>query len=163
MSFRDLTPWRKHRDEQALTTPPPVSSFQEEMNRFFDHIAPGFLPSLQGNANGVNVASVDISESEKEITVIADMPGMEEEDIDITLNDGVLTLKGERETEHESKDKDFLRVERSYGTFMRRIQLPADIDDNAVKADFSKGVLKVVLPKTAEAAHKAKRIKVTSH
>jgi len=91
--------------------------------------------------------TMDVTETEKEYEVTAELPGMEEKDVDITLSDGVLTIRGEKKSDHEEKGKDYHMVERSYGSFARSLQLPASVDPSAIKASLDKGVLKVSVPK----------------
>src|SRR5206468_11266488 len=86
---------------------------------------------------------MDVIETDKELEVTAELPGLEEKDVDITLSDGVLTIRGEKKADHEEKGKDFHMVERSYGSFARTLQLPAGMDPNMIKASLDKGVLKV--------------------
>ena len=90
---------------------------------------------------------MDVTETEKELEITAELPGLEEKDVDITLSDGVLTIRGEKKADHEEKGKDFHMVERSYGAFARSLQLPAGVDPNTIKASLDKGVLKVSMPK----------------
>ena len=106
------------------------------------------------------VPSTDVVENDKEIQITAELPGLEEKDVQINLADNVLTIKGEKKAEKEEKDKNYRLVERSYGSFSRSIQLPAGVDAGTIKASISKGVLTVVIPKPAPA--QAKKIEVKS-
>ena len=101
---------------------------------------------------------VDIAEEKDRIIVRSDLPGMKQEEIAVEVSDGVLTIKGERKRETESKEGKTYRVERSYGSFLRSFTLPAGVDATKVNAAYKNGVLEVTLPKLAEA--KAKQIKV---
>jgi HSP20 family protein len=101
---------------------------------------------------------VDIAEEKDRIIVKADLPGMKQEEISVEVSDGILTLKGERKRESETKDAKTYRVERSYGSFLRSFTLPAGVDAARINATYKNGVLEVTLPKLAEA--KAKQIKV---
>jgi HSP20 family protein len=92
---------------------------------------------------------MDVTETEKEYEVKAELPGMEEKDVEVTLTDGVLTIRGEKKTDHEEKGKGFHMVERSYGSFSRSLELPAGIDPETIKASLEKGVLTVSIPKKA--------------
>ncbi len=94
---------------------------------------------------------LDVSESDKDITVSAEFPGMEPEDIQITIDRGSLTISGEKRAEEEEKGERFYRLERSYGSFYRSIPLPDVVDEDKIDATFKRGVLKVKLPKTMEA------------
>jgi HSP20 family protein len=102
---------------------------------------------------------IDIKETEKEITFKADLPGMKMEDIDVSVDDSQVTISGERKFEKEEKGKDFVRTERSYGSFCRSFNTGVPIKEDKVKADYKDGVLNVVLPKAE--ARKPKKIKVS--
>ena len=99
-------------------------------------------------------------ETETELVVEAELPGMDEKDVSVTLNNGVLTLKGEKKAEREEKKDDYRLTERSYGSFQRSFQVADTIDADKVNAVFEKGVLKVTLPKRAEAVKAEKRIPI---
>jgi HSP20 family protein len=103
---------------------------------------------------------VEISDGEKELTVTAEMPGLEEKDVEVLLEDGVLTLRGEKRSETEDKDRQF--SERYYGRFERRIPLGCEVQDDKVEARFRNGVLTVSLPKSERAQTQVKRIAIRS-
>jgi len=139
----------------------PLSWLQREMNRLFSDFwiepfsglaewAPSFTPM------------VDVSEDDKEVRVSAELPGMDEKDIDVTVTDSMLTIRGEKKQEEEEKDKGFYRRESSYGTFQRMIDLPAGVDENKAQAEFKKGILRITLPKTVEAQSKSRKVKIKS-
>ena len=140
----------------------PFASFQREMNRLFDNFFGGFSLSpwtpLERGAAPTFTPRVDVSETDKEIRVSAELPGMEEKDIDVSLTQDTLTIKGEKKEETEDKGKDYYRVERSFGSFMRSIPLPVEVDTDKVEATFKKGVLDITLPKTAKAIQQTKKI-----
>src|SRR6266567_90639 len=98
---------------------------------------------------------------DKEIKVSAEIPGVEPKDIDVSVEDGILTIKGEKKYEREEKEKGQYRMERSYGSFERTIELPAEVDESKAKAEFKKGVLRLTLPKRPGAPSRRKRISVT--
>jgi len=130
-----------------------VRRLQDEMNRFFDTSfgdqelgATGWMPP------------VDIEESSEGLRVTAELPGMKREDIHVEFENGVLTIRGERVREKKAEEKNFHRVERSYGTFVRSFRLPATINAEKISASYSDGVLTLEMPKS-EAA-KARRIEV---
>ncbi|MDH5347205.1 MAG: Hsp20/alpha crystallin family protein [Nitrospira sp.] len=104
--------------------------------------------------------SVDISETESEYQIKAEIPDVKKEDVKVTLEDGVLTIQGERKYEKEEKGKKYHRIERSYGSFVRTFSLPDVIDDDKVKAEFKDGVLNLHLPKSEKAKPKAIEVKV---
>ena len=103
---------------------------------------------------------MDITEDDKEYLVKADLPEVKKEDVKVTVEDGVLTITGERKIEKEEKDKKYHRIERSYGNFLRSFTLPDAADGAKVRAEFKDGVLKVRLPKTEKAKAKAVEVKV---
>ncbi|MDP2847811.1 MAG: Hsp20/alpha crystallin family protein [Humidesulfovibrio sp.] len=104
---------------------------------------------------------VNVSESEKEITVDAELPGLEVKDVDVSLQNGALLITGEKKFEGEEKKDNYHRIERSYGKFTRAVPLPAKVNDKGIKARFEKGVLHVTLPK-AEPSAPAQKIKIES-
>lgn len=103
--------------------------------------------------------SVDITENETAYLIKAEIPEVKKEDVQVTIKDGMLTIQGERRQEKEEKGKKFHRIERSYGSFARSFQVPSDVDENAVKAEFKDGMINVTLPKSEKA--KSKEINIT--
>ncbi|WFP61767.1 MULTISPECIES: Hsp20/alpha crystallin family protein [unclassified Mesorhizobium] len=169
MSVRDLIPWGRSNGNQLPSVfrdgeRDPFLSLHREVNRLFDDVFRGFgpgIPSLGGvSALGGGWPSVEISDNEKEIRVAAEVPGLEEQDIEVLLDDGVLTLKGEKRSETLDKERQF--SERVYGRFERRIPLGYEIEEDKIDARFKNGVLTVTLPKTAKAQSQAKRIEIKS-
>jgi HSP20 family protein len=139
----------------------PYSSLQREVNRLFDSFFSGagiepFKTSEEWH--GAFSPKLDVKESDKELHITAELPGMEEKDIEVSITRDSLTLKGEKKEEKEEKDKNYWYSERRYGSFHRVIPLSEGIDTRKADASFSKGVLKIVIPKTAKAA--AKKIAV---
>lgn len=104
--------------------------------------------------------AVDVQETDKEYVVKADLPDVKKEDVKVGIEDGVLTLEGERKQEKEEKNKKFHRVERTYGQFVRRLTVPTEVDQAQVVADFKDGVLHVRLPKSANAKPRSIEVKV---
>lgn len=170
MSVRDLIPWGRNNSNQPASVfrgddRDPFLSLHREVNRLFDDVFRGFdsplpAPGRFSSFGGGGWPNVEVSDGEKEIRVTAEVPGLEEKDIEVLLEDGVLTLKGEKRSETEDKDRQF--SERFYGRFERRIPLGYEIEDDKVSADFKNGVLTVALPKTERAQAKAKRIEIKS-
>jgi HSP20 family protein len=105
--------------------------------------------------------SADISETDTAYLIKAEIPGVNKEDVKVTIQDGMLTIRGERKMEKEEKDKKFHRIERSYGSFMRSFRLPEDADESGVKAEFKDGMLNVTLGKSAKAKPKAINVSVS--
>lgn len=166
MSVRDLIPWTREQNRVPSLfrseERDPFLSLHRQVNRLFDDVFRSFdgnMPSF-GSASsfGRSWPNVEISDNDKEIKVTAEVPGLEEKDIEVLLEDGVLTLKGEKRSEMENKDRQF--SERFYGRFERRIALGYEVEDDKVSADFRNGVLTVALPKTERAQTKAKRIAI---
>ena len=142
----------------------PLAAMRAEMDRVFDsflgHGSVRF-PWLAGAENNDAVMpSIDVRESETEFVVEAELPGMDEKDVSVTLNNGVLTLKGEKKSEREEKKNDYHLTERSYGSFQRSFEVADTIDADKVKAGFERGVLKVTLPKRPEAVKAEMRIPI---
>ncbi|NKJ08304.1 Hsp20/alpha crystallin family protein [Rhizobium sp. SG741] len=169
MSVRDLIPWGRNNGNQAPTVlrdddRDPFLSLHREVNRLFDDVFRGFgsgLPAFgSASAFGAGWPNVEIADTDKEIKVTAEVPGLEEKDIEVLLNDGVLTLRGEKRSENEDKDRQF--SERYYGRFERRIPLGVEVDEDKVDASFRNGVLTVTLPKTEKAQTQVKRIAIKS-
>ncbi len=104
--------------------------------------------------------SVDVHENENQITLRAELPGLAEEDVELTVDKGRLTIQGEKRLEKEDTDGDYRRIESSYGSFYRSFPLPDSIDQNKIEARFDNGVLNVILPKTEEAQPKRIEVKV---
>jgi HSP20 family protein len=141
-----LTRWDPFRELTVL---------QDRMNRLFQDFAPrGEQELMAGNF----VPAVDIYEDEQGITVKAELPGLDPKDVDVRVENNVLTIRGERKFEKEEKEENFHRIERRYGSFVRSFTLPTSVDTDNVKADYENGVLKIQLAKRAEA--KPKQIKV---
>lgn len=129
------------------------TSLQREMDRLFDDFGRGFERSTP-----VAFPKIDVAESDSEVEVTAELPGLEQKDIEISVADNCLTVSGEKRTESERKDKAYALSERSYGAFSRTIGLPPGVDPASITATVGKGVLKVTVPKPASA--KAARIEV---
>ena len=131
-----------------------------ELDRLFDDIWRGIGIARAANEGGDFAPRVDISETDEEYRVTAELPGLEEKDFEISLEGDVLTLKGEKKSEHEAKGEGYTYVETSSGSFQRAFRLPVEVDPEAVKATFKNGVLTVTLPKPAEAVAQARTIPV---
>ncbi|HYF48185.1 MAG TPA: Hsp20/alpha crystallin family protein [Planctomycetota bacterium] len=164
MGFGSMVPWRKKnhlpakQDDRPMD---PFTSLQREMNRLFEEFHRGFdlAPFGEDLASGW-MPRVNVSESDKEICVTAELPGMDEKDIDVQLSGDTLTIKGEKKEEKEEKDRNWHRVERSYGSFHREIVLPAEVEAEKTEAKFSKGVLTVTIPKSKQAQKEQKKIEI---
>lgn len=163
MNMRDLIPWGR----QSSTAPVqyrseesnPVVSLRREVDRLFDDLFRGAMPSLGFGGSTVAWPSVEVSDTDREVRITAEVPGMSEKDVELLMEDGVLTLRGEKKSETEDKDRGY--SERVYGRFERRIALPSNIDEKGAKADFKDGVLTVTLSKSAE-AERGRRIPINA-
>jgi len=154
-------------------TPEIWRSFRSEMDRLFDRFDRFAFPSwppfqafpsfFEKPAFSFNVPAVDVTEDDKVYKIAAELPGMDEKDIEVTVNGDMLTIKGEKRQEKEEKGKNTYVCERSYGSFQRAFSLPDGVDRNKISADFSKGVLTITLPKSAEAQKQQKKVDVKVH
>jgi HSP20 family protein len=128
------------------------------MDRLFDRFFEGW-PFRVSAEERLWAPTADVSETAKEVIVKAEVPGMDPKDIDVSVQGDVLTLRGERKQEKEEKDENFHRVERSYGSFSRSIQLPSEVDAGKVSATYQDGILKINMSKTKAAAVKKIEVK----
>ena len=161
MSVTDLIPWNRGRrdvETQRGREFNPFLTLHREVNRLFDdvfRVAPfGFDRNLERTMGWPNI---EVSENDTEMKVMAELPGLNEKDVDIELVNGILTIEGEKKTEMEDQDRLF--SERYYGHFERRIPVE-DVDEDKISATFSNGVLSVTLPKVAQAQRQVKRIAI---
>ncbi len=139
----------------------PLSHLRNQINRVFDDFfGESWLTPRREMAAGF-WPQVDVTETDNEIKVSADIPGVEPKDIDVSVEDGMLIIKGEKKYEREEKEKGQYRMERSYGSFERAIELPAEVDESKAKAEFKKGVLRLTLPKRPGAPSRRNKIPVT--
>jgi HSP20 family protein len=135
--------------------------FRNEFDRLFDDFFRdpfGLIPFRRVEVDFL--PRVDVLETEKEVKVMAEIPGMEEKDVEVSLNHDILTISGEKSSENTEKNGQYHRMERTYGSFRRDIQLPSDVDPEKVEATFTKGVLTVTLPKPAETVNRVKKISI---
>lgn len=134
-----------------------LTSFQEQMNRLFEDSF--FRPRGETSALTTWAPAVDIYETENELVVKADLPDINEKDLDVRVENNTLTIRGERSFEEKVKEDNFLRVERAYGAFTRSFSLPNTVNTDSIKAEYRHGVLTVRMPKREES--KPKQIKVS--
>jgi HSP20 family protein len=157
--------------QSSMETWAPFSSLRREMDRLFDDFGRDFWRSPFRSGFGIEpfwqkqmtwaaTPAVDVVESEKAYEVTAELPGMDEKNIEVKLSNGNLTIKGEKQEAKEEKKKDYYLQERQFGSFERSFQVPDEVDSSKIEATFAKGVLKVTLPKKAEAQKPAKKIEV---
>ncbi len=133
--------------------------WHRDFDRMFDDFMGG-LPTLFRRDMPVMTPTMNLAESEAAYEVTLDLPGLDEKEVEITLKDGLLVVKGEKKTEHEEKDKTFHLVERGYGAFSRVIRVPGTVEEENITARFDKGVLTITLPRTREAVKEARKIEV---
>ncbi|MCB1928169.1 MAG: Hsp20/alpha crystallin family protein [Rhodocyclaceae bacterium] len=135
-----------------------------EMEEMFDRLTRSFGPLRLGSSEVVAPEDwsprVDIAENETEFEVKAELPEVRREDVHVTVDNGLLTLRGERRREKEEKGKQYHRIERSYGSFSRRFSLPDNVDGSKVEARFNDGMLSIRLPKTGESKSNAREVKI---
>jgi HSP20 family protein len=161
MSFRELTPFRRSplapRGESDN-----VFSWRRDLDRVFDDMFKNFgqLPSVWGS--GAAAPSIDVKEGKDGIEVTAELPGVDEKDVEVELVDDLLTIRGEKKAERneEDKEKGYHVQERSYGSFQRSIRLPFRAESDKVTAEFKKGILKISCPRPAGATATGRKIDI---
>ncbi|HBG26337.1 MAG: hypothetical protein A2Y12_08125 [Planctomycetes bacterium GWF2_42_9] len=162
MALENLNPMKKkgqlatrHESEN------PFFALQHQMNRMFDDFLgePYDLFNRESQTS-MFMPAMNVSQTDKEIIITADMPGVEEKDLDISITKNVLTIKGEKKKEIEEKNKEYYRMERSYGTFSRTITLPQGTDESKINAELKKGVLRLTIPKSEQAMEQRKKIEI---
>jgi HSP20 family protein len=155
--------------ETSVSRPRDVfSAMRDEMDRMFERFEHGWprLPSLfhrdsaTAGFGGVTVPDLDVRENTTSITVEAELPGVDEKDVTVTLANGLLTIKGEKRQEKEEKTDNYYVAERSFGSFARSIRLPDTVDEGKVEAKFDKGVLKITAAKKPEAVKAERKIEI---
>ena len=138
-----------------------LEEVSNRLNRIFGRSSASTEPGQEMLAMADWVPSVDISESDAAYLVKAEIPGVEKEDVEVTIQDGMLTIQGERKQEKEEKGKKFHRVERCYGSFMRSFRVPDDADADKVKAEFKDGMLNITLTKSEKAKPRQVNVSVS--
>lgn len=183
MNWKKLSPWNwfkkeNQQVERATGGVPatreandhPVVRVQREMERMFDDLFRAFgTPDtgirVPGFSGGTGLASMlrpqlDIAENDKGYTITVEIPGVDRDDVDISVDDGALLIRGEKRQSNEERDGDYHAIERSYGRFQRVLDLPDDADEENASAHFQNGVLKVEVPRSASAKQRGRRIGV---
>lgn len=167
MSVNDLIPWRGSRGSEPAVRADRDAfvALQSDLNRAFDFLRMLPLPFSPSTSlsDDIGAFRVDVAESDQDIKVTAELPGMDENDIDVRASDGMLTISGEKKSERETKDDDYVVRERSFGRFERTLALPEGVKAEAAQASFKNGVLTITIPKAAQGEGGAKRIAVQSH
>ena len=136
-----------------------LSSLQEQVNRLFESNFPS-----RGRESTLTAwaPAVDVYETENELVIKADLPDVSEKDLDVRVENSMLTIHGERKFEQKVKEENYLRMERSYGSFSRSFSLPNSVNTEAIKAEYKDGVLNITLPKRAESKPKQVKIAVSN-
>lgn len=182
MEFKQIAPWNWFKREEEAegrnlpimrqgfggSYPAPLARFHEEFDQLFENMlqcfpyAPSAMTSMlpSDSSTGWLKPSVDIAETDKEYTISAELPGVDEKDIDVELSGDSLLIRGKKEHEKEENKNDYHCVERSYGAFQRQLSLPEDADADNIKADFKKGVLTLTVPRKPGHSGTAKQIDV---
>ena len=160
MQIKDLIPWARkdHAPEPKSDDSNPITTLQRDMNRVFESFWNRF-----GDLDwpwGAGEARSDVVETDDHVEVSVELPGMDMEDIEVSVTDDMMTIKGEKKIERQQEKKGYYVSERSYGAIYRTIPLPPGVDGEKAEASFRNGVLTIRLPQTPEAQAKVKRIEV---
>jgi len=158
MANRELAPWTGSRSVTPFERDP-FTSFRRQMDRLFDDFFTPLEPRSFA-ADGGTWPSVDVHETDQAYKVIAELPGLEQKDVELSLRDNVLTISGEKRSEHTQQDGDRTYAERTFGRFQRAIPFPAEVEADKVQAHFKNGVLTIEAPKNPEARDKPRRIEI---
>ena len=152
----------------------PFESLRREVDRLFEDFAGGLWrssfgrsffdiePAWRSRSAMSTMPAIDVTETDKAYAITAELPGMDEKNVEVKVADDILTIKGEKQEEKEEKTKDYHLSERSFGSFQRAFQVPSGVDTDKIDAKFSKGILTVTLPKSTEAQKAEKKITVKS-
>ena len=160
MNMRDLIPWGRERSVPSYQAADPFLTLHREMNRLFDDVFNRFENGIPAVGRRTTWPSIEVVEADNEVRIAAELPGMEEKDVELAVRDDVLILRGEKKADTEEAWRYF--SERYYGVFERQIPLPFDVDGGRATATFQNGVLTVTLPKSPKAEDKVKRIAIGS-
>jgi HSP20 family protein len=159
MASKSNVPVTREAGAPSLFGAHPLSLLQREIDRIFDDFSGGF-GRLNSFRSQELMPKMNVAETDGGYEFTAELPGLEPKDVDVTLSDNILTIRGEKQAEKEEKGKEFRLMERSYGSFSRSFEVPAGVDPSAIKASIDKGVLHVSFPKPAQA--ESKKIEVKS-
>jgi len=163
MTWKDIVPFKKRKVPIRRDNEHPFQRLHEEMDSLFDDFFREFsMGPFEERHAGAFSPHIDVAETDKEIKVSAELPGMDDKDIEVNLNKDSLMIRGEKKEEKEDRNKDYYHVERSYGSFTRTIPLPVEIEGDKAEAHFKKGVLTVTVPKSSKAVEQKKKIAITA-
>jgi HSP20 family protein len=156
MSISDLIPWKKEKKQvpvrrgQGDQEMNSIATMRDSMDRLFDDFFRGFglAPYAANERWSSFMPHVDIVENDRNVQISAELPGMDEDDVQLSISGDALVISGEKREDKQTEGKDYYYAERSYGTFRRTVPLPSDIDQERASAVFERGVLTVTMPKT---------------
>ncbi len=166
MSIGDLVPWKwgkNNVDVRHQDTNDPFRKLQNRMSKLFDDFWSDFEMSPYSGASSAAVKfdpKVEVQDNEKDIVLKAELPGMTQEDIEVKLHDGCISIKGEKKNESSKNENGMQYTERSYGSFYRSIPLPREVKEDEVSAEFKNGVLEVIMPKVEQDMENVRKIEV---
>ncbi len=162
MNIKSLIPWSRRNVPVMREQENPFYSLQRSINQVFDNFLDGFDFSPFGFESSMTSfrPRLDVSETDSDFRITVELPGMDEKDVEVSLVNNHLTLRGEKKAEKEDKQRDYYSLERSYGLFERTVPVPEGVDLDKVEASFRKGILTVTLPKSAEFQKERKRIPI---
>ena len=161
-SIHDLIPWREQ-GASRLTGFDTMRQLQREMDAIFGDFFPAAADRGEARTPTTSFAPrLDIAETETSYHLSAELPGVEEKNVELSLDEGILTIRGTKEAEKKEEGKTFHRVERSYGSFQRAISLPKEVDEDKISARFANGVLEIDIPKSAKKQEKTRKISIKS-
>ena len=187
MELKKLAPWNWFKKEEEVDHsvpvkhtgkgsyyperhPDPTLPIHREIDRLFDFFFRGFNPLTMGGfgsipffeETGILKPKVDLSAAEQEYLLTIEIPGVSEKDVSVDISGNTLTIKGEKKQETEEKEKNYYRIERSYGSFQRVLSFPEDVDQGGIKARFKNGVLSITMPRIALPKGEVKQIQITA-
>lgn len=154
----DLIPWNRQKENEH-----PFLELHKEMNRLFGNFSHSFFDDTSWVKEMPVTPKMDVVENEKDVQVTLELPGMDEKDVEINLEDDTLVIKGEKKSENEKNKDGYHLMERSYGSFHRTLRVPSGLDSEKIEAKYYNGVLKLTLPKTEEAIKNVKKIEVNKN
>ena len=166
MTIKDLVPWKWDASEKQVPVKreaqDSILTLYQDIDRMFDNFFRGFGLSRFDESWGDFSPRIDVSETDQAYNISAELPGLDENDIEVTLEHNTLTISGEKKAEKEDKGKNYYHLERSYGSFRRNIPLPPNIEADKIDANFKKGVLNITLPKIPGVIKQAKHIPINT-
>ncbi|NLX18704.1 MAG: Hsp20/alpha crystallin family protein [Desulfobulbus sp.] len=186
MEFKKLAPWNWFKKEEEIEHAVPVKhaaksgyfperyydptlSIHRDIDRLFDQFFHGFgVPAFgrhrewPGIDSGMLKPKIDLAASDDEYLLTVEIPGVDEKDVSIDITGNTMTVRGEKRQEKEEKEKDYYRIERSYGSFQRVLSLPEDVDQDAIKAGFKNGILSVTMPRKAVQKGEVKQVTINT-